>query len=259
MGITGQALMEVQTYLMVLARIGGMFGFAPVFGSHNIPKQAKAALSLVLALVIFPGVSAPPGGYPENLISYALCIGKEIGVGIVIGYVAALITVSVQLAGHLIDMQIGFGLVNIVDPISGRQITVIGQFQYIIAILLFLGTNSHHVLLTAVRESYHLVPIAEFTLSKACQTGIIALFRNMFSLAFRIAAPVTCALLLTDVVMAVLARAVPQMNVFIVGFPLKIASGLLVLAITIPVFAGLLRGSFHELEQSIALVLRGAR
>jgi len=81
----------------------------------------------------------------------------------------------------------------------------------------------------------------------------------MFSLAFRIAAPVTCALLLTDVVMAVLARAVPQMNVFIVGFPLKIASGLLVLAITIPVFAGLLRGSFHELEQSIALVLRGAR
>ena len=259
MSIASQALIEVEIYLMVLARIGGMFGFAPLFGSQNIPRQVKAALSIVLALVIFPVVSLPAGGYPGNLIGYALCIGKEIPVGIIIGYVAALITVSVQLAGHLIDMQIGFGLVNIVDPISGRQITVIGQLQYIIAMLIFLGTNSHHVLLTAIAESYRLVPIAEFALSDACQTGIIMLFRDMFSLAIRIAAPVTCALLLTDVVMAMLARAVPQMNVFIVGFPLKILAGLLVLAMALPTFAGLLRGSFQGLDRDIVLVLRGVR
>lgn len=259
MNIAGQAVIRLETYLMVLARIGGMFVFAPVFGSHNVPRQAKAALSLVLALVIFPSVSMPASGYPENLIGYALCIGKEIIAGIVIGYVAALITVAVQLAGHLVDMQIGFGLVNIVDPMSGRQITVIGQLQYIIAILLFLGTNSHHVLLTAISESYRLVPIGEFTLGAACHRGIVVLFGNMFSLAFRIAAPVTCALLLTDVVMAVLARAVPQMNIFIVGFPLKIFAGLLVLAMAIPAIAGLLRGSFHGLEREIFLVLRGAR
>jgi flagellar biosynthetic protein FliR len=259
MSFAGQALLEIQTYLMVLARIGGLFGFAPVFGSQNIPRQAKIALSLVLALVIFPGVSLPATGYPENLIGYTLCIGREIIVGIVIGYVAALITVSVQLAGQLIDMQIGFGLVNVLDPVSGRQVTVIGQLQYIVAILLFLGTNSHHILLTAILESYRLVPVAEFTLSAAFHTGIVALFRNMFSLAFKIAAPVTCALLLTDVVMAILARAVPQMNIFIVGFPLKILAGLLVLAMAIPAFAGLLRGSFCGLERDIVLVLRGAR
>jgi len=259
MSIANQALIKLETYLMVLARIGGMFGFAPVFGSHNVPRQVKAALSLILALVIFPGVSLPIGGYPENLTGYALYIGKEILVGIVIGYVAALITVSVQLAGHLMDMQIGFGLVNIVDPISSRQITVIGQLQYIVAILLFLGTNSHHVLLTAIAESYHLVPIGEFTLGAARHMGIVSLFGNMFSLAFRIAAPVTSALLLTDVMMAVLARAVPQMNIFVVGFPLKIFVGLLVLAVAIPTFFGLLRGSFQGLERDIALVLRGAR
>ena len=259
MSITNQVLVDVQTYVMVLARIGGMFGFAPVFGSQNIPRQVKAAFSLILALVIFPGVSLPAGVYLENIPGYALCVGKEILVGIIIGYVAALITASVQLAGHLVDMQIGFGLVNIVDPVSGRQITVIGQLQYIVAVLLFLGTNSHHVLLTAVAESYRLVPVAEFALSDACRAGIMALFRDMFSLAFRIAAPVTCALLLTDVVMAVLARAVPQMNIFIVGFPLKILAGLAILAIAFPAFAGLLRGSFEGLGRDIVLVLRGAR
>ena len=258
MNIVDLSSIEIQTYLMVLARIGGMFGVAPVFGSNNIPRQAKAAMSLVLALVIFPGISKPPSGYPNDLISYAVFIGKEIGVGLIIGFIASLITSSVQIAGQLIDMQIGFGMVNIVDPVSGMQVTVIGQFQYIIAILLFLGTNSHHILLKAIGESYRLVPISGLSLNKACQIGVVGLFKEMFSLAFRIAAPITCALLLTDVVMAVLARAVPQMNVFIVGFPLKIASGLLILAITIPVFASLLKGSFHKLESGIAFILRGA-
>ena len=259
MDIAAQALIQLQMYLMVLARIGGVFGFAPVFGSHNIPRQAKIALSLVLALVIFPGIPLSPGDHWNSLPSYAFCIGKEIVVGVIIGYVAALITTAMQLAGQFIDMQIGFGLVNIVDPVSGTQVTVIGQLHYIIAILLFLKTNSHHLLLTAVSESYQLVPVDGSFLGEICQSGLVALFGKMFSLAFKIAAPVTCALLLTDIVLAVMARAVPQMNVFIVGFPLKIFAGLFILAVTIPAVIGILGQSFHGLGQSIALILGSVR
>jgi len=258
-GFVDAALTNVQTYLLVLARIGGMFGFAPVFGSHNVPLQVKAGISMVLALVVFPLVQAPAGGYPGEVVPYAVCVGREILVGVIIGYVAALFLVAVQLAGQLVDIQIGFGLVNVVDPVANRQVTVIGQFQYLLAMLLFLVFNGHHMVLLGLVESYGVVPISGFTLAGKLQAGVVRLFCNTVVVAFKIAAPVTCTLLLADVIMAVLARTVPQMNIFIVGFPLKIGVGLLTLVIALPLFVLILRGTFSGLERDILAVFGGVR
>lgn len=253
------AMVEVQTYLLVLARIGGMFGFAPIFGSYNVPLQVKAGISAVIAFVIFPLVSAPAGGYPGEIVPYAVCIGREILVGAIIGYVGSLLLVAVQLAGQLVDIQIGFGLVNVVDPVANRQVTVIGQFQYLLAVLLLLVFNGHHLLLAGLVESYGVVPIAGFALTSRPQVGVVRLFCNTAAVAFKIAAPVTCTLLLADVAMAVLARTVPQVNIFIVGFPMKIGVGLLTLAVAIPVFAIILQGSLSGLGRDILALLRGVR
>ncbi|MBC7084093.1 MAG: flagellar type III secretion system protein FliR [Firmicutes bacterium] len=253
------AITNMQTYLLVLARIGGVFGFAPVFGSYNVPLQVKAGMSAALALVTFPLVQAPPTGYPGDIVSYAVCVGREILVGAIIGYVASLFMVAVQLAGQLVDIQIGFGLVNVVDPVANRQVTVMGQFQYLLAMLLFLVFNGHHMVLAGLVESYAVVPISGFTLTAKLQAGVVRLFCNTVVVAFKIAAPVTCTLLLADVVMAVLARTVPQMNVFIVGFPLKIGVGLLTLLVALPLFVLILKGMFSGLERDILALFGGVR
>lgn len=258
-GLADMAIVNVQTYLLVLARIGGVFGFAPVFGSYNVPLQVKAGISAVLALVTFPLVQAPSAGYPGEIVPYAVCVGREILVGAIIGYVASLFMVAVQLAGQLVDIQIGFGLVNVVDPVANRQVTVMGQFQYLLAMLLFLVFNGHHMVLAGLVESYAVVPISGFTLTAKLQAGVVRMFCNTVVVAFKIAAPVTCTLLLTDVVMAVLARTVPQMNIFIVGFPLKIGVGLLTLVVALPLFVLILRGTFSGFERDILALFGGVR
>ncbi|MGE5588738.1 MAG: flagellar biosynthetic protein FliR [Clostridia bacterium] len=259
MGVVDSAITGVQTYLLVLARIGGVFGFAPIFGSYNVPLQVKAGLSAVLGLVTFPLVQAPPAGYPADIAAYAACVGREILVGAVMGYVASLFMVAVQLAGQLVDIQIGFGLVNVVDPVANRQVTVMGQFQYLLAMLLFLVFNGHHAVLAGLVESYAVVPISGFALTARLEAGVVRLFCDTLVVAFKIAAPVTCTLFLTDLVMAVLARTVPQMNIFIVGFPLKIGVGLLTVVVALPLFVMVLRGTFSGLERDILAVFGGAR
>lgn len=259
MSVVDAAVTNVQTYLLVLARIGGVFGFAPVFGSRNVPLQVKAGLSALFALVTFPLVQAPAAGYPADVVAYAVCVGREILVGAVTGYVASLVMVGVQLAGQLVDIQVGFGLVNVVDPVANTQVTVMGQFQYLLAMLLFLVFNGHHMVVSGLVESYAVVPISGFTLTARLEGGVIRLFCDTLVVALKIAAPVTCTLLLTDVVMAMLARTVPQMNIFIVGFPLKIGVGLLTLVVALPLFVLVVRGSFSGLERSILGVLGGGR
>ncbi len=253
------ALVELETYLLVLARTGGMFGLAPIFGSHNVPLQVKAGISAILAFVIFPFVRPPAGGYPAEIVPYALCVGREILAGAVIGYVGSLLLVAVQLAGQFADIQIGFGLVNVVDPVANRQVTVIGQFQYLVAVLLMLALNGHHLLLAGLVDSYRVVPVAGFALTSRLEAGLVRLFCEATVVAFKIAAPVTCTLLLADAAMAVLARAVPQVNIFIVGFPLKIGVGLATIVVALPVFVIVFQRSLAALGRDILSVLGGVR
>ncbi len=259
MDVVGGLVTQVQTYLLVLARMGGMFGFAPIFGSYSVPLPVKAGICAVLAFLVFPLVAPPVGGYPADIVAYGVFVGREVLVGAIIGYAGALFLVAAQLAGQLADMQIGFGFVNVVDPMSSRQVTVMGQVHYLLAVLLFLLFNGHHLLIKGIFDSYGLVPISSFALTPRLEAGLVRLFCDTAVVALRIAAPAVCTLFLADVVMALLSRAVPQINVFIAGFPVKVAVGLATLAVAMPAFAMLVRASVSGLDREILSLFGGGR
>ncbi|HHV61053.1 MAG TPA: flagellar type III secretion system protein FliR [Firmicutes bacterium] len=273
MYLTGWTLTQLQTFLLIVARVGGVFAFAPVFSGYNIPVQVKAALCFAISLIALPvvGAGVAAEGYPANIIAYSLIVIKEILVGLAMGYAASLFLVAVQFAGSLIDLQMGFAFVNIVDPMANRQITVIGQFEYLLAMLLFLILNGHHWLISAVVKSYNVVPLVGAAGAAGSrlaagqvfpvgivQPGLVRLFCDITAIGFKIAAPITVTLLLTDIALGIVARTVPQMNVFIVGFPLKIAVGFIIMIVSLPVFVAILREIFSGLESELLLLLRGA-
>ncbi len=134
------------------------------------------------------------------------------------------------------DMQMGFGIVNVVDPVSGTQIPLMGNLTQTLALLMYLGFNGHHYLLQAIVQSYQMVPVLGFQINNHFFELLMAIAVQMFVIAVKIAAPIIIAILVADIAMGFIARTVPQMNVFIVGLPLKILVGLLSLTIMMPVY-----------------------
>ncbi|HHY97481.1 MAG TPA: flagellar type III secretion system protein FliR [Firmicutes bacterium] len=243
-------------FILLLARIGGMFIYAPIFGSFSIPVRIRVIIALALAGIMTPLLHMKSVGWDGQPLSLALMVLDEIGVGLVIGFASALFILATQLAGQFIDLQIGFGFVNVVDPVSMRQVTIMGQVAYLLGTLIFLAIDGHHLLISAIAKSYEIVPPGTGVIFPAIKAGLLELFSGAFAIGFKIASPVIVALLLVDAAMGILARTVPQMNVFIVGFPLKIVGGLFLFALSLPLALVMLRGLFGHIETDILLILK---
>jgi flagellar biosynthetic protein FliR len=160
------------------------------------------------------------------------------------------------MAGKLLDMQVGFAIVNVVDPTSGQQIPLIASFKYNLGLIIFLVTNSHHLVLSGLFESFNLVPVLGATFNLSLTAIIVDLTWGIFITGMKIALPVLFAILLTDVGLGVLARTMPQMNIYVVGIPAKIIIGLFVLSMALPFYILFLGGMFNEMYANIFLVLR---
>lgn len=236
----GALLNSIDIFLLVLTRMTGLFVIAPIFGRRNMPTYFKVGLAFFMAILL---VNTQNPGITENysnLWGFAVLVIKELIVGITIGFVSYIIFTSIYVAGQLIDMQIGFGMVNVLDPLSNIQIPVTANFYYIICMMLFLLGNGHHILINALFDSFKIVPLGTAVFSNALMSNMLELFGSIFSIGFRISAPVIATILVTDVALGIMSRAVPQLNVFVVGMPLKIAIGLLVMIITFPTFISII-------------------
>lgn len=249
---------RIDVFILILARVSGIFTTAPVYSSRNLSVQLKAGMSGLIALIILPIIPPQEVQMTTNLWGYALMIASELLLGLAIGFIVGLIFAAIQTAGGVIDMQIGFSMVNVFDPMFGTPVPLIGNFKYMLALLVFLATNSHHYVLEALVASFKAVPLGNAGLSTQAVDMIISLGGTMFYTALKIAIPVTGALLVAEVVLGLMARTVPQMNVFIVGVPGKIFFGLIMLIVTIPIFVLLLDGMFnqnyHELLRIISVM-----
>jgi flagellar biosynthetic protein FliR len=174
---------------------------------------------------------------PSNIIDYGLMVVSQMMIGFVIGFIIALIFTAFQLAGEFFSFQMGFGITEVFDPLSQIEVPLVGQFQYLLAILVFLAINGHHLLITALYQSFEVIPIFNFSdVAKIQQLGIslTKLFSNTFMIALKIAFPIMATMLVVAFVLGLLAKASPQMNVFMVGFPLQIGIGLLTYLIVMP-------------------------
>lgn len=244
-------------FLLVLARCSGIFGFSPVLSGAQVPLQAKIGLSFFVAAVTFQMVIATSSyGVPESVFAYALAIASELFVGLCIGFVTALMMTCVQLAGSLIDFEMGFGMANVVDPLSNVQTTVMGQFYVILATLLFIVSRGDHMVIQAVVSSYNMVPLAGASVGAGTAYGMWDLLAEVFVTSLKIGGPIIASLFLATVGLGIVARTVPQMNILMVGFPLKIGIGLLAATVAIPFVVAVLRRLYGELPEGIMVIVR---
>ncbi len=209
------------------------------FGHKDIPIKVKAILSFSLAILILPLVPPSGGFVSSNLLGIILVLFKEVSFGVLIGFASLLIFVGIQLAGQLIGFQMGFAIVNVIDPGSQIQISIIAEFKYLVAMMIYLSINGHYFLISAIAQSFQLIPPGKVNFTN--ETGVLMtrMVVDIFNIGLKIGAPAIIALFLTSVSLGIIARTVPQMNVFIVGFPLKIGVGLMILAAALPYFGNI--------------------
>jgi flagellar biosynthetic protein FliR len=246
---------QIELFLLSLFRSAGLIATAPVLSHNALPLQVKFAFSVVLAILVFPFVK--PAGYasPSSLTGLLAVGGSEFLLGALIGFMFHLVFMGVQFAGGIIGFQVGFAIVNVIDPTTSESVSLIGEFQFLLATLLFLMMNGHHAVLSGFVDSFRLVPMTTVQLQFQSADEMIRLSSGVFVIAVKIAAPVMLALLLTDCALGILSRTVPQMNIFIVGIPLKIVLGLLVMGMTLPHFSYVFQNAIAKLQDSLSSLI----
>lgn len=238
-------------FLLIFVRVASFFVSVPIFSYRNVPAPVKIGLSFFLSWIMY--FTLKPAPIPIDTMFFLL-VAKEAVVGLSIGLIAMILIQAVQVAGSFIDLKMGFSFASLVNPLTGQRNPLIGNYLYIFAILVMLSVNAHYMLIDGIFYSYRLVPLE--TLSVHFGPGSIAelatkTFVEMFVIAFQMAVPVVGSLFLVDVALGIIARTVPQVNVFIVGMPMKIFVGFAILIITLPLFATFVYQLSGDMEQAM--------
>ncbi|CQR71500.1 Flagellar biosynthetic protein FliR [Sporomusa ovata DSM 2662] len=233
-------------FLLIFARLSGIFSSAPIFGAKNVPLIVKAGLSLLISYILLPLLIQSNLIIPDAILTYVAVVVGEFLIGLIMGFACSFIFYGIQMAGTLLDTQIGFGMVNVIDPQFGQQVPLVGNFKYILAILVFLTSNSHHLFISAIVYSFTSIPVTRGLFRPELANIVVDMVGDIFIIAIKISLPVVVAVLLTDVALGILARTMPQMNIFVVGMPGKIIVGIFVLSLALPFYIGFLEVVFSE-------------
>jgi flagellar biosynthesis protein FliR len=221
-------------FTIVLFRTASVLFFSPVFNQTGLPLMVKIGLALVIAFVIFPTVNNSQQMLPDSVLPFVFLIVKEIAIGFVIGYGATLAFGAFVMAGELISSEMGLQMAEMVDPLFGGNINPIAQLLQLLGLILFLALDGHHWIINALILSYKTVPIPEFLVPGMTMGKIMQLFQGLFISAIKIAAPVMIILFLVVVVTGLIGKSMPEINIFLVVFPMKIIVGFIILGITFP-------------------------
>jgi flagellar biosynthesis protein FliR len=249
---------DVLRFAVVMMRVSGIMLFAPFFNSQTIPAQIRMIFALVATIALTPmlPMKALPASFQFGDI--VPLFFSEVLFGIILGLAASFIFAGIQFAGQVISLQLGFSLINLIDPQSNVESPVFSFLQNYIALLLFLLMNGHHWFLLAINESFQSLPAGGIQLHAAMVNEIIRLSVQIFSIGLRIAGPVMVVSVMTDIVMAVISRAAPQVNIIIVGMPLKILVGFGCLSFSfyfIPQYFDSIYSSLHQTLFSLMRIM----
>jgi flagellar biosynthesis protein FliR len=261
-------LPHLPVWALVLFRLSGIFFFAPILGSAIIPARVKVFLALGLSFCVYP-MLLTPGSASSVMMQQALSSGvslwglvgavlSELMIGAALGFGANLPLVGMQLAGQVADQQMGLGIGGVFNPDMQEESGALGQFYFLMAMVLFLIAGGHRVLLTTLVGSFGHIPLGGLLSMKgggadgAMLALMLGLLSSAFELALRVSAPLLCLVFLETIAMGFLARTVPQMNVMSVGFALRILIGSAVLIgavqIKANVFAEFMRTNLRQLQ-----------
>ena len=218
----------VISFYLTLFRISVVLFVMPFFGD-TMPNVLKATLLIVLTLAVWPKLSFPAQYFPAHPASLLAMFMGELVLGMALGIIVRMLIAAVQIGGGIINFQMGFSMVNAIDPMTGQQEPVTTHFIYMCTMLTFLSLNGHLNLIRALGNSFELVPPGGLFLTPKLMNEVMSFSKEMFVLGIRIAAPVILALFLVDLALALISKMAPQMNVMTMGFPIKIMVGFLFL------------------------------
>jgi len=237
----------IQGFLLCLARVGSMMAVIPVFSGGQLPPQMRVGIAVLFSLLIYPTVQ---GFIPEQsflIIELALLLAQETILGLLVGFLAQLVFMAAEFAGSLIGYQMGFAAANIFDPTTQRQVALISQFQGVFAILLFLALDVHHLFFAAIVASFEMLPPGTLNLAGGAIPMLMEVANHSLVLSIQLVAPCLALLILSNLTLGVLSRVFPQLNAFMLSFPINIGVSFIVMGMTLGLFATMLSKEFSVL------------
>lgn len=251
-------LYELEYFLLILMRIASFVYVAPFFSTKGVPNNVKIALSVFISYIVYN--FGPEHVYPEygTVSGYAVIVLKEVAVGILLGLGTQMCTSIVLFAGRIIDMEVGLSMANVFDPTTNEQASISGVLLQYGTLLILYATGLHRYLLKALMETFTLIPIAgvHFNTDKLLTT-IISFLGDYIGIGFRICLPVFASIMLMNVVLGLLAKLAPQMNMFSVGIQLKLLAGLSVLIITVRMLPDICNFISTQMQQMMVSLVEG--
>lgn len=249
---------ELEYFLFVLMRIASFVFVAPFFSTKGVPNNVKIGLSVFVAYIMYN--FGPEHIYPEynTILGFATVVLKEVSVGLLIGLAAQLCTSIVLFAGRIIDMEVGLSMANVFDPTTNQQSSITGAILQYGVMLILYTTGLHRYLLKALMETFILIPVggARIDTDRLLET-LIAFLSDYIVIGFRICLPVFASITLMNIILALLAKLAPQMNMFSVGIQLKLLAGLTVIMVTITLLPDVCNFITTQVQQMIVSMVEG--
>lgn len=235
----------VTAFFLVLARVSPLFVLAPMFSSRVVPGRVRGIVAVALAVGLSP-VAARGQVLPTDVLGIASLLGKEFLVGAAFAYAVGALHAALQVAGSLLDITIGFAFGATVDPVNGNQNAVMAQAYGMVGILVFIAIGGDAWMLQGLAGTYEVVGLAEGAAIGPMVEVVSNAFAGIFVSAIQVAGPVLLALILTDAAFGVVSRVVPQLNVFAIGFGVKVVVGLVLVGVSLPFLSGWYAGKLPE-------------
>lgn len=247
----------INAFLFPLARILALMSLAPIFGNAAQPRRVRLVIGLIVTLAVVPTLPPMPAVPAGSWLGFAI-LAQQIVIGLMLGLSLRIAFAAIDVAGELIGMQMSLSFAMFYDPQNAGQSPVVAEFLGLVAMLIFLALNGHLLTLSALVESFRLLPVSTTPPATGGFTQLLAWSSVMFSFGILLALPLITALLIANLAMGVLARVAPQLNIFAVGFPVTLAAGFAVLMFSIPYFGAALERLFDQAFRAMALVMRAA-
>lgn len=238
-------------FLFIFIRVTAVFVTAPLFSNKAFPAMAKVALALVISYLIFTFIDKDSIQLEITISFIFTNVIKEILTGVILGFSVALLFFAISFAGTIIGFDIGMAMAQVLNPTEETNNNVLGEYLYILAILILILINGHHYIIRSITYSFTIVPIGMYTLNTEVFDFIVKMGASVFVLAVKIASPILVSFFLVHLAEGIMARVIPEMQVFFVTYPLKIGIGIVMLMVTIPLYVYLIKNLLHSYEDKL--------
>lgn len=245
---------NLEFFLMIVARISAFIFVAPILSQKSVPRRVKASFSLILSVLVFQTMNYKQMEY-NGVFGFGVLIVTEVVAGLIMGFMTNICVMILSFAGNLVDMEIGFAMAQEMNNVNNVTTTITGNYYTYIVMLVMLVSDMHLYIIKAIIDSFKVINLTEVNISPNIYEIMVKFLVEYFIIAFRIILPIFAAMLLTNAVLGILAKAAPQMNMFVVGMQLKVVIGLVVLYITASTIPNVTNFIFEEMKSMMKLAL----